>query len=99
LLLDHTQEVFLKRALVSRVGIGKRSLQRIFNESVGVSPKWVIRRDGLPELNANPIMDCESNSQLAAGWHWVARSTLPRTKDPIRASARREVFHARMQPQ
>jgi len=31
-------------------GLGKRSLQRIFNEYVGVSPKWVIRRYRLHEL-------------------------------------------------
>ena len=37
-------------ALVSRTGIGKRSLQRIFREYVGVSPKWVIRRYRLHEL-------------------------------------------------
>jgi len=36
--------------LVSETGIGKRSLQRIFNEYVGVSPKWVIRRYRLHEL-------------------------------------------------
>jgi AraC-like DNA-binding protein len=43
--------------LVDRSGIGKRSLQRMFNEYVGVSPKWVIRRYRLHELvehfNAN----------------------------------------------
>jgi AraC-like DNA-binding protein len=36
--------------LVSRSGIGKRALQRIFNEYVGASPKWVIRRYRLHEL-------------------------------------------------
>jgi AraC-like DNA-binding protein len=36
--------------LTRRTGIGKRSLQRIFNEYVGVSPKWVIRRYRLHEL-------------------------------------------------
>jgi AraC-like DNA-binding protein len=36
--------------LVTRTGIGKRSLQRMFNEYVGVSPKWVIRRYRLHEL-------------------------------------------------
>lgn len=36
--------------LVDRSGIGKRSLQRIFSEYVGVSPKWVIRRYRLHEL-------------------------------------------------
>jgi AraC-like DNA-binding protein len=36
--------------LAERSAIGKRSLQRIFNEYVGVSPKWVIRRYRLHEL-------------------------------------------------
>jgi AraC-like DNA-binding protein len=36
--------------LVARSGLGKRTLQRIFNEYVGVSPKWVIRRYRLHEL-------------------------------------------------
>jgi len=36
--------------LVELTGVGKRSLQRIFNEYVGVSPKWVIRRYRLHEL-------------------------------------------------
>jgi AraC-like DNA-binding protein len=36
--------------LVDRTRIGKRSLQRLFNEYVGVSPKWVIRRYRLHEL-------------------------------------------------
>ncbi len=36
--------------LVERAGIGKRTLQRIFNEYVGASPKWVIRRYRLHEL-------------------------------------------------
>jgi AraC-like DNA-binding protein len=36
--------------LSARSGLGKRSLQRLFNEYVGVSPKWVIRRYRLHEL-------------------------------------------------
>jgi AraC-like DNA-binding protein len=36
--------------LVTQSGIGKRSLQRIFNDYVGASPKWVIRRYRLHEL-------------------------------------------------
>ena len=31
-------------------GMGKRALQRLFNEYVGVSPKWVIRRYRLHEV-------------------------------------------------
>jgi len=36
--------------LASRAGVGKRRLQRLFNEYVGASPKWVIRRYRLHEL-------------------------------------------------
>jgi AraC-like DNA-binding protein len=36
--------------LVDRTGIGKRTLQRIFGEYVGATPKWVIRRYRLHEL-------------------------------------------------
>jgi AraC-like DNA-binding protein len=35
--------------LVARVGVGKRTLQRLFSEYVGVSPKWVIQRYRLQE--------------------------------------------------
>jgi len=37
-------------ALADYTSIGKRSLQRVFREYVGVSPKWVIRRYRLHEL-------------------------------------------------
>jgi AraC-like DNA-binding protein len=36
--------------LSARAGLGKRSLQRLFNDYVGISPKWVIRRYRLHEL-------------------------------------------------
>jgi AraC-like DNA-binding protein len=36
--------------LATRTGFSKRSLQRLFNDYVGVSPKWVIRRYRLHEL-------------------------------------------------
>lgn len=36
--------------LAARAGFGKRSLQRLFSEYIGVSPKWVIRRYRLHEL-------------------------------------------------
>jgi len=36
--------------LVARTAVSKRSLQRLFSEYVGVSPKWVIRRYRLHEL-------------------------------------------------
>ncbi len=36
--------------LAIRAAIGKRSLQRLFREYVGASPKWVIRRYRLHEL-------------------------------------------------
>lgn len=47
--------------LVRRSGIAKRSLQRIFREYVGQSPKWVIRRYRLHEvierLQAGEVLD------------------------------------------
>lgn len=36
--------------LATRTGLGARTLQRIFREYVGASPKWVIRRFRLHEL-------------------------------------------------
>jgi AraC-like DNA-binding protein len=52
--------------LVTRSGIGKRSLQRMFNEYVGVSPKWVIRRYRLHELIERTNVGNEPDwSQLA----------------------------------
>jgi AraC-like DNA-binding protein len=36
--------------LATRTGISKRSLERLFNDYVGASPKWVIRRYRLHEL-------------------------------------------------
>jgi len=35
--------------VVDRAGVGKRTLQRLFHEYVGVSPKWVIQRYRLHE--------------------------------------------------
>jgi AraC-like DNA-binding protein len=52
--------------LVRVAGIGKRSLQRIFSEYVGVSPKWVIRRYRLHELVER------SNSGEVADWSQLA---------------------------
>jgi AraC-like DNA-binding protein len=52
--------------LASRAAMGKRRLQRIFNEYVGVSPKWVIRRYRLHEL----VEKVNSGSQL--DWSQVA---------------------------
>ena len=36
--------------LATQTGFGKRSLQRLFREYVGIPPKWVIRRYRLHEL-------------------------------------------------
>lgn len=43
-------EILTVNALAVRTGMGKRSLQRLFREYVGVPPKWVIRRYRLHEL-------------------------------------------------
>lgn len=54
--------------LVERSGIGKRTLQRIFREYVGASPKWVVCRYRLHEtvekLNSGQKLDL---AQLAVG--------------------------------
>jgi AraC-like DNA-binding protein len=52
--------------LVTRAGIGKRSLQRIFSEYVGVSPKWVIRRYRLHEAIE------QFNSESRPDWAQIA---------------------------
>jgi AraC-like DNA-binding protein len=39
--------------LAAKVGIGERSLQRLFSNYVGVSPKWVIQRFRLQEAAAH----------------------------------------------
>ncbi len=36
--------------LAAIAGLGPRSLQRLFREFVGASPKWVIRRNRLQEV-------------------------------------------------
>jgi AraC-like DNA-binding protein len=54
--------------LAAEVGLGVRSLQRLFKDFVGVSPKWVIRRYRLQE--AAEIMASSSSinwAQLALG--------------------------------
>jgi AraC-like DNA-binding protein len=52
--------------LANRALVGKRRLQRIFNEYIGVPPKWVIRRYRLHEL----IEKINSGGQL--DWAQVA---------------------------
>jgi AraC-like DNA-binding protein len=52
--------------LASRAVMGKRRLQRIFSEYVGVSPKWVIRRYRLHELIEKVNSGCQLDwSQVA----------------------------------
>jgi AraC-like DNA-binding protein len=48
LILD-TPELTRVEQLVERTGMSSRSLQRLFREYVGVSPKWVLRRVRLHE--------------------------------------------------
>lgn len=48
--------------LVARMRLNKRALQRLFNQYVGVSPKWVIQRyrlqDAADQLVKNQTTDC-----------------------------------------
>lgn len=50
--------------IVRRTGVGMRTLQRLFKEYVGVSPKWVIRRYRLQE--AADRLDDPAGGRLAA---------------------------------
>jgi AraC-like DNA-binding protein len=49
-LIVEEREIRTVAGLEERTGIAKRRLQRIFSEYVGVSPKWVIRRNRLHDL-------------------------------------------------
>jgi AraC-like DNA-binding protein len=46
----HEQDILTVEVLAARTGLSSRSLQRLFSQYVGVSPKWVIRRYRLHEL-------------------------------------------------
>jgi AraC-like DNA-binding protein len=47
--IEHDRSITTVEQLVAKLGINKRALQRLFNEYVGVSPKWVINRYRLHE--------------------------------------------------
>jgi len=47
--IERERDVTTVDAVVAREGLGKRALQRLFNEYVGVGPKWVINRFRLHE--------------------------------------------------
>jgi AraC-like DNA-binding protein len=52
--------------LAARLGVGARSLQRLFAEYVGVGPKWVIRRCRLQEAAERAAGGAVDWSRLAA---------------------------------
>lgn len=55
--------------LAKCAGMGKRQLQRLFNEYVGASPKWVIRRYRLHELiEAMNSADDLTGPELPSNW-------------------------------
>ncbi len=64
--ITHDRTVTKVENLVSSLGLSKRSLQRLFNQYVGGSPKWVIQRyrlhDATEHLAAGAVEDW---SQLA----------------------------------
>ena len=43
-MVQEDRRILTVEQLARRAGLGKRALQRLFNEYVGVSPKWVIAR-------------------------------------------------------
>ena len=46
----HDRSLTSVKELAQRSGVSKRTIQRIFNRYVGVSPKWVIQRFRLHEV-------------------------------------------------
>ena len=60
ILQDHS--IRTVEALATHSGLGKRTLQCLFSEYVGVSPKWVIRRyrlhETLERLHSGTKIDC-----------------------------------------
>ncbi|HEX2911692.1 MAG TPA: helix-turn-helix domain-containing protein [Chloroflexia bacterium] len=59
--ISANREITMVSDLLSRVNISERTLQRIFNQYVGVSPKWVIKRKRLMEaaeqVATSPVKD------------------------------------------
>lgn len=58
--IQSNQEIVKVEDIVAQFAMSKRSLQRLFNTFVGVSPKWVIRRYRLHEA----IADLESDAPI-----------------------------------
>ncbi|MBB6146010.1 AraC-like DNA-binding protein [Silvibacterium bohemicum] len=56
----HNPEISTVDQLAAFTGMNKRSLQRLFHQYVGATPKWVIRRYRLHEL----VERCHSGEQL-----------------------------------
>jgi AraC-like DNA-binding protein len=59
--------------LASRTGLGERTLQRLFGDYVGVSPKWVIRRYRLLEA-ADRLADNQDSTSQA--WPWNSATSI-----------------------
>ena len=61
------REITKVEDLVRHSGVGKRTLQRLFSEYVGVSPKWVINRyrlhEALERVAAGESVDWTSLAQ------------------------------------
>ncbi len=53
--ISANQSVTKVDAVVSQFNLSKRSLQRLFSQYVGVSPKWVIKRSRLQEAAARMV--------------------------------------------
>ncbi|MET0225249.1 MAG: helix-turn-helix domain-containing protein [Dokdonella sp.] len=59
--IERSRALTTVEAVVAEVGLGKRALQRLFNQYVGVGPKWVINRfrlhEALEQLSAGTPVD------------------------------------------
>lgn len=66
--IKNSGEIYTVAQLAQRADLSVRSLQRLFNQYIGLSPKWLLRKyrlhEALEELEANTLTMIELATQL-----------------------------------
>ena len=66
--IKNSGEIYTVASLAQRADLSVRTLQRLFNQYIGLSPKWLLRKyrlhDALDELEANTLTMVELATQL-----------------------------------
>ena len=73
--VERDRSVLRVTDLAARLGLGTRSLQRLFARYVGVSPGWVIRRCRLQEV---ALRATEAGTSTGAPWRPTSATTTRR---------------------